>query len=87
MKQEADDMAWHERNLALEAQVRVTLLDVQGELCMEHGTAGPPAGALADIPAGGIQCQMPAACQAQLKALVMFSSEMGCLRLQREGER
>lgn len=35
-------MAWHERSLALEAQVRVTLLDVEGELCMGHGTAGAP---------------------------------------------
>lgn len=42
MQQEADDMARHERSLALEAQVRVTLLDVEGELCRGHGTAGAP---------------------------------------------
>lgn len=32
-------MAWHEKNVALEAQLRVTLLDVEGELCMGHGRA------------------------------------------------
>lgn len=35
-------MAWHERILALEAQVRVTLLDVEGELSMRPGAAGAP---------------------------------------------
>lgn len=37
MKLEAFDTAWQERSLALEGQVRVTLLDVEGELCRGHG--------------------------------------------------
>lgn len=59
MKLEAFDTAWQERSLALEGQVRVTLLDVEGELCRGHGTAGAAhqghkGGWHRDIPDGGI---------------------------------
>lgn len=68
----------------------MTLLEGEGELCMGHqGRQGRLAQGSSQLRISLLGDPLPDACgcQAQLKALVSFSSEMGCLRLQKKGER